>query len=110
MAEHTPGPWRWIPYVPKIQTMPRLVGAGDVEICNFGNDTRYCESEGEPPNEANARLIAAAPKLLLAVNSFRWLGNNLHNIREDPERFREFYEAALADANEAVAEVDGEGP
>jgi hypothetical protein len=56
------------------------------------------------PNEL---LALAAPDLLRAVNGFRWLGNNLHNILESPVEFRHFYEAALRDAELAVAKAEG---
>lgn len=41
-------------------------------------------------------------RLRRAIDGFRWLGNNLHNIKEAPDGFREMYEAALKDAEEAV--------
>jgi hypothetical protein len=59
-----------------------------------------CEAE-------NARLIAAAPDMRKALDSFRWLGNNLHNITDSPVVFREFYVAALEDANAAIAKAEG---
>lgn len=43
--------------------------------------------------EAEARLRAAEE----VINGFRWLGNNLHNIKADPERFEDLYRAALDD-------------
>jgi hypothetical protein len=48
-------------------------------------------------NERRA-LIA---NLQRAIGSFLWLGNNLHNIKASPDKFREFYEAALEDARPA---------
>jgi hypothetical protein len=38
-----------------------------------------------------------------------WLGNNLHNIRQDPDRFREFYETMLKSAREAIAKAEPSG-
>lgn len=39
-----------------------------------------------------------------ACNGFVWLGKNLHNIKESPDRFREYFEAALRDALAALGE------
>lgn len=47
-------------------------------------------------------LLAEREKLRAALGGFVWIGNNLHNIKSDPERFRSFYEAALEDAREAL--------
>jgi hypothetical protein len=60
MSKHTPGPWK------------RCVGSGAVEIRGgpVGNLThpRVCRVLRTDPNcDANARLIAAAPDLLAAL-------------------------------------------
>lgn len=69
-ARHTPGPWHIHP------DHPRAVDAsGGVEICvaqfairQGGNDVQMVVEA-----EANARLIAAAPDLLAALeNALRW--------------------------------------
>jgi len=59
-AQHTPGPWKISPYC-------------STNICN-GEETRHIASAGHatrasrwPEDEANARLIAAAPLLLEAL-------------------------------------------
>lgn len=61
--KHTPGPWHWDDtvwnYDPE-QQAPWLVD---------GNDDRILSGMIEC-NEANARLIAAAPELLLALMPF----------------------------------------
>ena len=64
-AKHTPGPWSWAE-TSSSMNMPCLTSPSG-EICNFGDDTQYYPTEGIPPNEANARLIAAAPELLEAA-------------------------------------------
>ena len=53
MTAHTPGPWRW-------------------QDCYLEGDGKVILSIGEhyPPEDANARLIAAAPDLLSAVKDF----------------------------------------
>lgn len=72
MAEHTPGPWSWdagdigneysIPYCDV------FAGSGDDFIIASVND-RFDRTQGR----ANARLIAAAPDLLEALeDAVRW--------------------------------------
>lgn len=76
MSAHTPGPWTLIP--PRQSTEGtdedelNLGGfkAGEAWVCSFGDSTQYYPSPGEPPSEADARLIAASPELLEAGASF----------------------------------------
>jgi hypothetical protein len=58
------------------------------------------------PINADVKMDA----LLRALDSFRWLGNNLHNITESPKWFRAYYEAALEDAEAARAAVWADRP
>ena len=58
---HTPGPWRYSPAHKDIISMAN-VGRDDL-IC----DVRGSEHGSVIPSEANARLIAAAPGLLAAL-------------------------------------------
>jgi len=37
--------------------------SGETPVCTFGDAQIYYPTEGEPPNYANAQLIAAAPDL-----------------------------------------------
>jgi hypothetical protein len=68
--EHSPGPWKWEPKEPDGQ-MPALMSAEGKYVCEFGHDASstggYYPTEGSPPDEADARLIAAAPELLAAL-------------------------------------------
>jgi hypothetical protein len=77
MSKHTPGPWTW--QEGDGNEMPKLI-AGDKEVCNFGDDTTYYPSEGEPPNDADASLIAAAPELLEALE---WCADTLAVFVDD---------------------------
>jgi hypothetical protein len=43
------------------------MGPDGAEVMSFGDDEQYYPTEGCPPEEANARLIAAAPDLLEAL-------------------------------------------
>src|SRR5688572_16168182 len=66
---HTPGPWR---FVEQMQTdMGGFVGLDDAHVCSFGDCATYYPTEGCPPSEADARLIAAAPDLLAALSDLR---------------------------------------
>lgn len=70
-AAHTPGPWA---YRPDTHDDWGTVRAGRYHICQ-ARDPRYvddeylrqCRVERRDPWEANARLIAAAPELLAAL-------------------------------------------
>jgi hypothetical protein len=57
MTKHTPGPWYWDEDMPMLKSQ-------DGRVCDFGNNEAYFPTEGVPPNEADSRLIAAAPELL----------------------------------------------
>lgn len=57
---HTPGPWT---YDEESNEVYRLDSAGHVEAC-------LCEIRGEPNWRDNARLIAAAPDLLKALQFY----------------------------------------
>ena len=60
-AKHTPGPWSYhntpTPFI--------YVNAGGLPICQIYTSTAHGQSMGE--QFANARLIAAAPELLEAL-------------------------------------------
>jgi hypothetical protein len=86
-AKHTPAPWNWN-WQPSndVEDMPELRGGNNEIIMDFGNCAQYYPTEGSAPNEANAKLIAAAPELLEAlvamVEVFEPLANE-NNIRID---------------------------
>jgi hypothetical protein len=63
--KHTPGPWRWVdpPEGQDEGPLARLVAADGTEVLNFD------PSCGWPPDDANARLICAAPDLLAACEA-----------------------------------------
>lgn len=62
-----------------------------------GTDTKYAKGLGN--------RIVAHDELVKALNGFKWLGNNLHNIKEDPARFEKFFVSALNDAEKALAKA-----
>ena len=55
MSKHTPGPWEWNKYGALLHE--------DEIVLGIDGGCRRCDY----PNEANARLIAAAPDLLEAL-------------------------------------------
>lgn len=62
-AAHTPGPWRLNNFGERPQSINGVNGA--VPICSF--NTKLYDRD-RPQARANARLIAAAPELLDALN------------------------------------------
>ena len=72
---HTLGPWKWRKptHYPEHDKREGYMGgfyAGDHEVMSFGDNTSYYPTEGTPPNEFDANLIAAAPELLAACVEF----------------------------------------
>ena len=72
-TQHTPGPWigagpsfgdQFPRYTTEITTEDERYGDGHIQICEL--PFHHHDEE----NEANARLIAAAPDLLEALNSY----------------------------------------
>jgi len=60
LTEFTPGTWKLDPV--KGDWMGGFY-SGETSVCTFGDARDYYPTEGEPPNYANAQLIAAAPDL-----------------------------------------------
>ena len=96
MSRHTPGPWR---------VFGRMTGKvisengpGMVEICETGD---FRDAELVPFNaerwNADARLIAAAPDMLKALEE-------ISDIEPDPDNMDRFHEIALAAIDRATGE------
>jgi hypothetical protein len=67
MSAHTPGPWFWVEDNSADNgTLPVLMSAAGA-VCDFGDCETYYPTAGDPPKESDARLIAAAPCLLEAL-------------------------------------------
>lgn len=67
-VKHTPGPWNWVPSPHATHPdMGAFFSEGGQRVCWFGDAEQYYPSQGEPPSDADARLIAAAPDLLEAL-------------------------------------------
>ena len=89
MSKHTPGPWVVVGRLTKY-VEARLVGRLIQEVAACG-PTMADEGYGQQ-QEANARLIAAAPDLLEALKRCKF--DSLNMTLED----REFCRAAIAKA------------
>jgi hypothetical protein len=114
-AKHTPGPWRAIDYPGADK-----VFAGDFHICDirgWGYLTavqKLSDEEAIKVQDANARLIAAAPELLAALKGILTLmqsGRLRPNTSADPHpypdvRLTPFVEAEGA-AIHAIAKAEG---
>jgi len=96
-AQHTPGPWAIIVDVPGAAVGYRAIvknndgQPGDI-ICN-----------PSPMGEANARLIAAAPDLLAALQMVDRIWSNDQTANIDPE-------SPLAIVRAAIAKATGGAP
>jgi hypothetical protein len=108
MTQHTPGPWIGagpsfgdpLPrYTTSIMTEWEHEDGGYIEICELP----FHHHDDE--NEANARLIAAAPDLLEALSKIEAA---CAVIPEGLEGYLEPLSDALADARAAIAKATGE--
>ncbi len=78
MSKHTSGPWTVDPG--QGDYMGAILGASGVPVCTFGYCTTYYPVEGDPPTDADARLIASAPDLLEALQGLVLpINNKAHN-------------------------------
>lgn len=97
MSEHTPGPWRILEWANERKGFIAIVGPSDPpehvsDVFPFGK-----RAEGQPlaQHQANARLIAAAPELLNALQEL------LHDAFEDA------HPEGVKKARAAIAKAEG---
>jgi len=72
------------------------MGPDGAEVMSFGDDEQYYPTEGCPPEEANARLIAAAPDLLIVAKEA------IHHDEGGPHSFDR-----MERARAAIAKAEG---
>ena len=95
MSQHTHGPWYWADNVPDApKNYFAIVDADGFTI-----------AEPSPMGHANARLIAAAPDLLAAVQALDDAFSHYCDGDPSPEEW-----AALQAARAAVAKATGSAP
>lgn len=90
-AKASPGPWRWAPVDESSGQVATLLDSNGLEVCDFGRALPYDSAAGEPPSDADARLIAAAPKMLEALCDARPCPD-----RHDPPAPRVCWECRVA--------------
>lgn len=73
---HTPGPW-YIDEDCKVWGNSQCVDGSDCGMCQIPVATSLAEDDGQ--EEANARLIAAAPELLFALKAIIALSDRKHD-------------------------------
>lgn len=93
MSNHTPGPWRFTrDHTPgQYGINERIRDRHNSVICNLHINA-----------EANARLIAAAPDLLAALQGLAWAVSGIEYVETE-------YAEQVAQARAAIAEAQGEG-
>lgn len=100
MTQHTPGPWvacDW-GYIVADDPTGRHEDIYIAEVCREDDEGRIV-----PPIEqqANARLIAAAPDLLAALQGLAWAVSGIEYVETE-------YAEQIADARAAIAKAQGE--
>lgn len=93
----TPGPWRVSDFEIHAGSKHRVVmGADDFSICHVG------ERDGDE-NDANARLMAAAPELLTTLRRVLTAGNKPDlSVKEN----RDALDAAISDGWSAIKKAE----
>ena len=96
MGKHAPAPWE----VREVDGLRAVCSAHDW-VCTM-------DSEDEASDEANARLIAAAPEMLAALVLARKAMqiNDWHDENNSPSHCRQAFKAV----DEAIAKAEGEAP
>ena len=97
----TPGPWRSISHGSREVQRPYVISETGIILADCNAES----SDGE--NEANARLIAAAPDMFRALEHARFVIGIF--VSEDyPDFKHEDYPAFFADIDAALAKARGE--
>lgn len=114
MSKHTPGPWNASGEWPNqlgiyADAVPvAMAWKGQSEA---GGPPDYKIYPARPNTEearANARLIAAAPELLKALEGMRWAFLKLYGCYPPPHGTGEKYFGAMQDCDAAIKKAKGE--
>jgi hypothetical protein len=95
MNKHTPGPWRWWETVHGARVAGHPVDGSKNFVCDVLIPERNVSYKD------NARLIAAAPELLMALQSFErtmWWSRHSFEVLEKDSTMRQMFRAAIAKA------------
>ena len=90
MSKHTPGPWR-------VLRMVEPIGYAEFQVAWSDDGELVCDVVYE---EADARLIAFAPELLVALKNMVSLASPY--FTDGPQR------VAISEARAAIAKAEGE--
>lgn len=95
MSAHTPGPWQYVHIGGKIVPMKKDASGNCLSTIAF-----IPSAIVESVDEANARLIAAAPDLLSALERVRDADNDCHldGLQTIPAKVRHTIDMAIAKA------------
>lgn len=109
--KHTPGPWRWEhewkedQYSPMDDGCMGILEPGVLYYGMDGSESIYC------PNEADARLIAAAPELLEACYEMKQYNMSILNRRMEGPYANDGYckelQRQLKILDAAIAKAEG---
>lgn len=106
-TKHTPGPWitEKLPVnnEPDADYIPLILGADRSEVASVFSDA------GQAGRVINARLIAAAPELLAALESLTATARTFRNVPKPAQEWTALDDEALAAAFAAIAKARGNG-
>ena len=106
MSGHTPGPWAWTGK--SGSKLPVLEGSNGSEVMDFGDDETFYPTEGNPPGEADARLIEAAPEMLEVLRAVAEELDNRSDVRDGEDGPRANWAMQLLrDVDQVLAKVEG---
>jgi hypothetical protein len=102
-AKHTPGPWKVEFNAPMAAIPGHLIKADNTAETPIALLWEGGGTKGGPTQIANARLIAAAPELLEALEHMVAVSNWATTIQSEEQ-----YDAMIANAEAAIRKAKGE--
>ena len=108
----TEAPWHWTEYNKAGKILPRILSPR-LEVCNFGSDTDYTPSEGEPPDKGDKALIVelrnALPTIIAALEAYAEREKRVMEFCKQPGPGETLWPNCYVGAKEILAILDGEG-